>query len=297
MRAMANLGFRFVILVVLSRVFPAGTYGGNADEVLGSLPVYVQVAEYGLSAPCYRLLRVFVYEYLRQLVHPSVVDSYQIGGQEHVDRIPSDRAGIVALEGRGEFDDLFDEDFRVFGGLRDGHRVGKVETELLHVFDGLPAAVGAVDHPQVVEMDQSRHVCIGHVGGENFQQGEFLFDVLGEGEVGGFGAVGNVGVFLVGGNDYFPRVVNRNAQTGVLFPYVLQTPFHEFRVGEFAYEGCRNVSYVELFHHAVDIVRDEHRVEFGDIGLTQKRAVDSLLIPFLKVVVGRSDEKPYVRGF
>ena len=56
-------------------------------------------------------------------------------------------------------------------------------------------------------MEIAAHVGVAHFRGKNVEQGVLFLDPLGQGQVGGLGAVGHVGVFLVGVEDQLVHVV------------------------------------------------------------------------------------------
>jgi len=167
-----------------------------------------------------------------------VVDVHQVRREEQVEGVPSDRSGEVTLQGSGELDDLLDQHLRVLGRLGDAQRVGEVETELLDVLDRLPGTVRSVDHAQVVKVNVTAHVGVCQILAEHLEQGELLLDVLSESEIGGLRAVRDVRVLLVGTHDDLPRVVQRNAEAGVLLADLGQSILDKLGVGQLPDQWC-----------------------------------------------------------
>ncbi len=285
------LSFRQVVIIGLAGELAVGPDGRDPAEVVGDLPVQVEVGEYGLAATSDRLLRELVDEYLGELLHALVVHVDEVRRKEQVERIPSDGSGEVALQGRRELDDLLYQHLGVLGRLGDAQRVRKVEAELLDVFDGLPRAIGPVDHSEVVKVNVAAHVRVRQVLREHFQQSELLLDVLRQRKIGGLRPMGNVGVLLVGGHDDLPGVVQRNAQAGVLLAYLRQTVLDQLGVRQLADERCGDKLDLKLGDHLLDLASDDGCGVLADGRLPHEGIVDLDAVPLLEILIGSPHEK------
>ena len=87
--------------------------------------------------------------------------------------------------------------------------------------------------PEVMEVDIAVHVGVGHILGEDGQQGEFLLYSLGQGKVRRLRSVGHIGVLLVGVKDEAVHVVDRHTEPGVHLPRRLQALLDELGIDEF----------------------------------------------------------------
>jgi hypothetical protein len=284
------LRFGQVVLVVLAGESPVRSDGRDAHEVVRALPIQVEVGEDRLSAAGHGLLGELVDQYLRELLNPPVVATDQVGCEEQVERVPADGAGEVALQCGGELDHLLDQDLRVPCRFGYGYGVRQVQPELLHVLDGLTAAVRAVDHAQVVQVDVTLHVGVGQVLREHLEQRELLLDPLGEREVGRLRAVGNVGVLLVRVHDYLTRVVKRDAEAGVLPADLRQPVLNQFGVRKFAYQRCGDDVELELRYHLLHLAGHDGGGILADGGLPHQCIEDAGLVPLLDLLIGGAHE-------
>ena len=126
--------------------------------MLGHFPVKIDVGEDGLAAAGHGLLGKLEYQYLGQLLDFAVAESFQIGSKEEVDRIPTDGAGKVGLQGGGELDHVGQKHLGMLGWLGQGQGVGQIQAIFFNVFKALSRTIGAVHKAQVVQVDIAPHV-------------------------------------------------------------------------------------------------------------------------------------------
>ncbi len=224
----------FILAVGLARKLAARPDGGHIFKMLGHFPVQVDVGKNRLTAPRHGLLREFIDQHLRKLFHLAVAAAFKIGGKKEVHGIPADGAGKMALQRCGKFYHMRQQHFRLPGGLGNGQRIGQAQAETLYIFKGLARAVGPVDEAEVVQVNVAAHVRIAHIGGKHLQQGIFLFNAFGKGQIGGLGAVRNIGVFLIGMQDHLIHIIERHAQAGMFFAGVFKSAFDKLGINQLA---------------------------------------------------------------
>jgi hypothetical protein len=99
----------------------------------------------------------------------------------------------------------------MFGGLGHSNRVGKTEAEAFDVFEGLSATVRPIHETQIVEMDISTHMGIGDLLRKDREQGKFLLNPFGKGEIRGLRPVRNVGILLIRMEDELVYIEERHS--------------------------------------------------------------------------------------
>ncbi len=207
--------------------------------MLRNLPVNVDVRKDRLSSTGYSLLREFEDEHLGQLFHIIVAHAFRVRGKEDIDGVPSDCAREVALKSGGKLDEMGKEHFGMLRRFRHGEGVGKIETELLDVFEGLTAAIRPVHKSEIVEMDVAVHMGVTDLLGKNREQGIFFLDTLGQRQVCRFGAVGDIGILPVGMKNEAVHIIERHSQPGMHLPGSLQTLLDKAGIDEFPDQGGR----------------------------------------------------------
>ena len=264
--------------------------------MLRDLPVEIEIRKNGLSSPGDRLLGKLEDHHLGQLLHLPIRQSHQVGCEEEIDRIPADRPGKVALKGCGKLDHVGQQNFGMFGRLGHGDGVGKAQAEAFDVFEGLAAAVGPIDKTQVMEMKISPHVGIGDLLGKDGEQGIFLLDPLGQGQVGGLGPVGNIGILFVGVEDELIHIVERHSQTGMHLAGLFQPPLDQFGIHQLTDQGSGDHPDLgrgdQIFHLPGDLFR---RIQI-DIGFPNEGIDDPLSIPVEHRFVRSPHEEGHIRG-
>ncbi len=78
---------------------------------------------------------------------------------------------------------------------------------------------------------------VGDFLGEDGKQGVLLFDPFRQGEVGGFRAMRDIGILLVGMEDQLIHVVKGHTQPRMPLAHLLQSPLDQFRVHQLPDEG------------------------------------------------------------
>ena len=223
-----------------------------------------------------------------------IVQFFQVGGIEEIDRVPADGPGEMALQGGGELDHVGQQHLGVLGRGRHRQGMRQVEAEFLDVLQGLAGTVWPVDEAQVVQVQIAAQVGVGHVRGEDVQQGVFLLDALGQGQVGGLGAMGNVGVFLVVLDQELVHVVERHPEAGMHAPGLFQPHLQELGVDQFADQrsgdGLDRAGLDGFFHVAADFLGGIA----VDEGLAQQGVDDALAVPAGDVFLGGADEEGLV---
>ncbi len=292
-----SLGQGPVFGVGFPGIFPAGTDGRHGLEMPGHLPVEVDVGEDGLPAPGHGLLGEFKDQHLGQLLDLPVRQAFQVGGEKEVDGIPADGPGEMALQGRGELDHVGQQHLGVFGRFGHGQGLGQVQTEFLDVLQGLAGTVGAVHKPQVMEMNIAAHVGIAHLRRKHREQSVFLLDPLRQGQVGGLGTVGDIGVFLVGVNDQLVHVVPGHAQAGMAAPRFFQPPLDQLGVDQFPDQRGRDHLDPGGADHLLHLAADGLRRAFVHQRLPHQGLHDAPAVPGNQVFIGGADKQSQIRGF
>ena len=95
---------RLVVTVLAAGVLAARPDSVDVLEMLGDLPVQVDIRENGLTAPGNVLLRILEHEHLGKLVHVAVRQTFDERREEDVDCIPADGAGEMPLQRGRELD-------------------------------------------------------------------------------------------------------------------------------------------------------------------------------------------------
>ena len=292
-----SLGGLFVVPVHPARELPAGTDSGHVPQVPGDLPAHADFREDGLPAARDGKLGELEDKHLGDLLDLPFCKALEVGGEEYVHRVPSDRAREVTLQHGAVSHHVRQEDLGVPGGLRGREGVGQRDSELLDELQGLARAVGPVDVAQVVQVDVPPHVGVPHLGGEHTVQGVLLLDPLGEDEVGGLGTVGQVSVFLVLVEDELADIVEREAEARVHAPGLLEAAFHQLRVDEFADQGGRQVREARGHDLPLHVEADRLGRVGVDVGLQHEGVDDALAVPVGDFLVGGPDEERDVGRF
>ncbi|OPZ92421.1 MAG: hypothetical protein BWY73_00817 [candidate division TA06 bacterium ADurb.Bin417] len=291
------LGLRLVFGVGLAGILTARADGRRLLEVVGDLPVNVDVAEDGLAAASHRLLAVLVDQHLGQLLDVPVRHPLQVRGEEVVDRVPADGAGEVALEGGRELHHVRQERLAVAGRLGDGEGVGQREAEFFDVLQRLAAAVRPVAHAQVVQVDITGQMGVGHLGREDLQQGVLLLDRLGQREVGRLRVVRYVGILLVGEGNHLAHVVKGHAEPGMAPPLLLEAVLDQLGIHHLADQrrGQRaDLGGDDLLLH---LEGDDLGDVPGELGLPAEGVDDALPVPGYDIVLAGPHEEGQVGRF
>jgi len=117
--------------------------------------------------------------------------------RKDVDCIPADGSGEVVLKDGSHLQHVRQQNVPVLGRGRYAGDAGKVEPVFLDVGHALAGTVGPIDHPEIVEVEVSRKMGFGDLGGEDFSKGIFLEDHLRDRQVDRFGIVRRVAVFVI----------------------------------------------------------------------------------------------------
>ncbi len=292
------LGQPLVVAVGLAGIFTPRPDGRHLGKMLGNLPVEVEVAENRLAAPSHGQLGEFIDHHLGQLPQLPVIPPFQVGSEKEVDRIPADGPGKMALQRRREFQHVVQQHLGMFGRPGHGQGIGQAQAEFLDVFQRLAAAVGTVNESQVMEVQIAPHVGVTDILRKNPQQGIFLLDVFRQGQVGGFRAVGHIGIFPVGVDNQLFHVINRHPQAGVHDAGLFQAHFYQLGIHHFTDQGSGNEAEIggknRLLHGHADLFRRR----LIEVGLPEQGLRDPAPVPAGNIFPGGPHlEQGHVRGF
>ena len=125
-------------------------------------------------------------------------------------------------------------------GLAMERELGRLRPNFLMYSRDWPEQYGPVDEPEIVKVQVPAHVGVADLLGKDVEQGVLLLDALRQGQVGGLGAVRDVGVFPVGMEDELVHVVEGNPQAGVHLAGFFQAVLDELRIHQLPDQGSRD---------------------------------------------------------